>query len=174
MNVNMTQGARGLLDLDAILDIVKNQELYQKRIDALKSAQEVNEASARKLTKAKDIDAALKRAKENEAKTEQALRHARDKAAAIIDGANAEAHSISRYANEDAERAEQAAAQSRNEKTRLDAEIATARATLKDIEQDAEDMKAKADKILQRARDKEAEIKEKAKKFADVLKLVNG
>ena len=67
------------MDLTDLLDIVRNEKLYTKRIEELQNLEANAKAATDKLTKAKDIDAALANAKRAEQTANDMLKEAREK-----------------------------------------------------------------------------------------------
>lgn len=97
--------------LEIQFDLIRNAEVYEKRLKELKDAAQAFKQEREKLTKAKDIDQALADAKQSAESARQALSDARseaahivnqaeEKAADIVAGAQARAAKIVQSANE--------------------------------------------------------------------------
>lgn len=97
--VNQGSGA-GLTALE-VMDIVRNEALYTKRIKELQECIKEAEAVTKQLTKAKDLDAALKSAKKAEESAHQTLIDAKAKAAQEIHNAEQTAEYIIARANQE-------------------------------------------------------------------------
>lgn len=93
MAANLTPGFASL-SIEAQLDIVKNAGVYEKRVNAIKEAEEAAKSEREKLTKAKDLDTALKQAKQLEEVAREALHQARTQSAAAINHANERAKAV--------------------------------------------------------------------------------
>lgn len=88
------------MKLEDMLDIIRNESTYSKRIDELKKyIDEANQATVN-LTKAKDLDAELKAANQANAVAQALLKEARDKSARMEIEAEAKAASIIDEANQ--------------------------------------------------------------------------
>ena len=85
----------------ALLDLVKNNELYSNRVNQLEALRQAATDEIAKLTKAKDLDKALQKAKENLEKSESIVKDAQQKAEDILSQANAEANNITLKASFD-------------------------------------------------------------------------
>ena len=94
MPANLTPTGFSSLSLEAQIDIVKNADLYDKRIKAIKEAEASEKAEREKLTKAKDIDLALKQAKQIEEAARDALNQARTESTTSVNQANERANQI--------------------------------------------------------------------------------
>ena len=80
LNIQPINRPQGLDQTLNVIDIVKNAEVYQKRINELESLREqVNEAIGN-LTKAKNLDAALKVAEDKQNEAERILEAAKNRA----------------------------------------------------------------------------------------------
>ena len=77
------------MDLTDLLDIVRNEKLYTKRIEELQNLGANAKAATERLTKAKDIDTALANAKRAEQTANDMLKEARDKYQATTSEAEA-------------------------------------------------------------------------------------
>lgn len=84
---NLTPGSKPLNQLDGILDLVKNADLYTSRLNELKEAEQSAIAATKNLTKAKNIDELLAKAKKNEEDTAKVLAEAKTKAQQVISDA---------------------------------------------------------------------------------------
>ena len=82
------------LSLESQLDLVRNADLYEKRINAIKDAETSAKAEIERLTKAKDLDAALKQAKQAEADARESLSAARSEANSLVNNATAQATTL--------------------------------------------------------------------------------
>lgn len=80
------------MDLTDLLDIVRNEKLYTKRIEELQNAEANAKAATERLIKAKDIDAALVSAKSAEQIANKLLKESREKYLSTV--ANAESTAI--------------------------------------------------------------------------------
>src|SRR3990167_6546003 len=94
MPANLTPTGFSSLSLEAQIDIVKNADLYDQRIKAIKEAEASEKAEREKLTKAKDIDLALKQAKQIEEAARDALNQARAESTTSVNQANERANQI--------------------------------------------------------------------------------
>lgn len=93
MAANLTPSFSSL-SLEAQIDIVKNADVYEKRINAIKEAEEAAKSEREKLTKAKDLDTALKQAKQIEEAAREALHQARTESVSAVNHANDRAKAI--------------------------------------------------------------------------------
>src|SRR3990167_1778998 len=94
MPANLTPTGFSSLSLEAQIDIVKNADLYDQRIKAIKEAEASEKAEREKLTKAKDIDLALKQAKQIEEAARDALNQAKAESTTSVNQANERANQI--------------------------------------------------------------------------------
>lgn len=67
------------MSLETMLDLIKNADLYNHRLQELKDAENAANEAAKKLVKAKDVDAALINAKQSEQLAQSVLKDAREK-----------------------------------------------------------------------------------------------
>lgn len=91
MTGNMTPKLNGL---ELQLDLIRNADLYEKRLKEIKAAAQEFKDEREKLTKAKDIDQALADAKQSAESARLALSDARSEAAHIVNQADAKATDI--------------------------------------------------------------------------------
>lgn len=103
------------MDLTDLLDIVRNEKLYTKRIEELQNLEANAKAATDKLTKARDIDAALANAKRAEQTANDMLKEAREKYQESANDAAANASLIRMRAIEDADKIKTAVSDKRNE-----------------------------------------------------------
>jgi chromosome segregation ATPase len=157
------------MTLEAMLDIVRNEELYTKRLKELKAAEDSANAEITKLTKAKDIDAALKKAQQSEATAGQRLKEADDKAKRTESEADAKAESVINEANQFKANLERELEGKKRELT-----DATINVTLLNQQIDAEratvtTLRNEADSLAQANEALKAQIREKQKALAALL-----
>ena len=98
MQANLTPSSSGLGFSD-ILDIVKNEKTYSKKLEELQALIKEQNKSAAKLTKAKNLDNAIKNAKEREEKAEQILAIAESKRDKILEDVGLKSASIMKKAD---------------------------------------------------------------------------
>ena len=82
------------LSLESQLDLVRNADLYEKRIKTIKDAELQAKAEVERLTKAKDLDTALKQAKQAEDDAKEALSLAKSEANSLVNNATAQATTL--------------------------------------------------------------------------------
>lgn len=82
------------MSLEVQLDVIRNADLYEKRLTSLKEAASAAKTEREKLTKAKDLDLALKQAKQIEEAARDALSQAKSESAATINHATQRASQI--------------------------------------------------------------------------------
>lgn len=82
------------MNISDLLEIIRNQDTYSKRIEELSKREQDIKAATLKLTKAQDLDAALTNAKKLEDTANAVLREAREKYQRMIDEAQASAATI--------------------------------------------------------------------------------
>lgn len=80
---NLTGQSKQVIQLDSILDLVRNEETYTARIKELKESETAANEASKKLTKAKNIDAALTSAQDKEQQAIDKLDTARREAIQI-------------------------------------------------------------------------------------------
>jgi chromosome segregation ATPase len=168
MTASLTTGSIAM-SLEAMLDIVRNEELYTKRLKDLKAAEDSANTAITQLTKAKDIDAALKKAQQSEATAGQRLKEADDKAKRTESEAESKAESVINEANQFKANLERELEGKKRELT-----DATINVTLLNQQIDAEratvtTLRSEADSLAQANEVLKAQIREKQKALAALL-----
>ena len=85
-----------------LIDVIKNPDVYQQKLNELVNLQANNEKTLKKITKAKDIDALYKKAEEANLKADDLLTQAAQEASKTLSEAEEKAASILAKAQETA------------------------------------------------------------------------
>lgn len=176
MAANITP-AFASLSLEAQLDIVRNVDVFGKRVKAINEAEASAKAEREKLTKAKDLDQALKNAKQSAESALVALSDARSeaahivnqataKAAEIVGGAKSQAAQISQAANDSISETLKQIEEKKTELTGLDSEakslsqhIGTMTEQLNGLTTTVASLEAQKTKLLEVITDKQRKLK---------------
>ena len=137
------------MSLEATLDLIKNADLYSKRLQELKDAEIAANAAAAKLTKAKDIDAALASTKQIEQSAQSVLKDAREKASRIEEDADKAAKRIVAEAQNIADSVEAELLRKRKELDQVTLNTALVTDHLDKIKTELDKVTAEADRLAQ-------------------------
>lgn len=160
-----TSGSGSTLKLDDVIDIVRNESTYTKRMEELsKATQEANE-STNQLTKAKDLDAALKSARQAEQVAQSLLKEARDKVIKTEAESREAAERILNEAKDRAANLDDALATKRRELTSvseqcelLNEQLSKARGELVRAQAEANTLREKSSALREQIKEKQAAL----------------
>lgn len=171
MQANLTPTGRNMEYFNDILDIVRNEKKYSKHIKELQDITAISNEAVQRLTKAKDLDAALKKAKIKEANAENILDGAKAKTEAIINEGKDESRKLMEIADQHINEMDSKLTQSRKDLSDINSEIMVAKSELKTIEGEISEASGKAEQIILKAKAKE---KEYTSKLKDLKKRLDG
>lgn len=171
MQANLTPTGRNMEYFNDILDIVRNEKKYSKHIKELQDITAISNEAVQRLTKAKDLDAALKKAKIKEANAENILDGAKAKTEAIINEGKDESRKLMEIADQHINEMDSKLTQSRKDLSDINSEIMVAKSELKTIEGEISEASGKAEQIILKAKEKE---KEYTSKLKDLKKRLDG
>ena len=137
------------MSLEATLDLIKNADLYSKRLQELKDAENAANDAAKKLVKAKDIDAALISAEQAAQSAQVILKDAREKSARTEEDADKAAKRIVAEAQNIADSVEAELLRKRKELDQVTLNTALVTDHLDKIKTELDKVTAEADRLAQ-------------------------
>lgn len=163
MQANLTPSGAGL-GLSDILDIIRNEDSYSKKIVEIQKLIKEQDKSSARLTKAKNLDAALKRAEAAENKAEQIVATAEAKREQVMEDVGAKSAAMMKQADEHIEKIEGKLAKARVLLSQTNTKIEVAKSELQTIEKEIAEASGKAQQIIMKAnavkRDYDAKLKD--------------
>lgn len=164
MQANLTPSSGAGLGLNDILNIIRNEEVYSKKIIELQRLIEEEGKAATKLTKSKNLDSALKRAKELELKAQSIVDTAEAKREKILEDVSAKSTAIIKQADEHAQERQGKVVKAKVILSQTNSKIETAKSELATIEKEIAEASGKAQQIIMKAnaikRDYEGKLKD--------------
>lgn len=157
------------MNLNDLLDIVRNEKTYTKRIEELQSVEAKAKAATDQLTKAKDLDAALANAKRAEQSASDMLKDARAKYLSTLDDAQNDARHLVEQAQESANKIISAVSDKKNE---LDSLTQQLEAVVKEhdaYQRGIATAKAELANITAQSQQLHEDVKKKAQQLKDLL-----
>lgn len=170
MQGNLTPTAKGMQDLNNILYLVENGDEVKRRIRELNDAEKSCEDERLKLTKAKDLDNALKKARQRQDQAEDIVKHANQTAEVAVSTAKREAEKIKVEAIGKQNEVNAALTRARKDIADLNSQITVAKEELKQIETEAIQTQGRADKLLKQAQQTKREYVAKLKDLKERVK----
>lgn len=169
MFANITPNSPGAKDLTALLDLISNAEEYQKRLSALQAAAVEAEKATAKLTKAKDLDRALKNAKEKQDRAHELSDKTHKQIEDRTNAAKRDAEKIVSDARGEADVFKEKVIQARKDLSNIDSQLQTAKGEKAQIEKEAEATREQSNKLILEAKAIKRNAKAKAKAVKDAM-----
>jgi len=170
MNVNLTSSGGGLGQISNILDLIKNESAYTKKVNELTTLITTNEKAANKITKAKNIDEALRKARESKEKAEDFLEKAEAKAEEIVTKASYEVNELVSAADDHILKMDKDLTDARIELSGINSKIMTAKNELDTIAEEITKASGTAEGIILQAQQTKREYEGKLQELKNRIK----
>ena len=157
------------MNISDLLEIIRNQETYAKRIEELNRIEQEIKSATLNLTKAKDIDAALTSAKKLEETSNAVLRDAREKHQRMVDEAQASAANIVFNAQMLSDKVTSEAKDKQNELDVLKQQINTATKQLDAYQRDIANAKTELARVTSRSSELREQLQKKQQQLKELL-----
>lgn len=157
------------MNLNDLLDIVRNEKLYTKRIEELQDAEEKAKSATAQLTKAKDLDTALANAKRAEQTAASLLKEAQAKHQAIISDAEREAGLAKAKATLEAQSTLSSVADKRSELDSLTQQLEAVTKQLDATQRDIADAKAELSRVNAQSSELREQVTKKQQQLKELL-----